>query len=567
MFAILLCWLFLSVICYLWGEISVALFAKLTGKKESYSIVESFTIGVCTVGTFVGFTSLSAPSGMIIMIALGIIPALYFVVKRGQEYEMIGMLLNKWKSFTKTQIAYAIAILAFFFLFVTMPPQLPDTYTHLIQNMMWNEEFAVIPGVANLNYHFAFNSNFLLLSTVFGLKPLFGQYIFGINAFYMALIFIYIMSNMAKRRTLPAVILSLIVFIVLFIQYKTHIASPSTDLFPNLLIVFLMLAMFSNQNSLQEKSLLFWIVPVFCLTLKLPMIFICLLSVYLLFWLMKIKAYRAIYFLSVWSFLIIVPWLVRNILISGYLVYPFPEIDLFNVDWKVPIETAIIERDNIKASAILPAAYNNPQMVAGWSLEKKLHEWLLNLPPLSIGIIFTTLISPLLMFLAFWRDKYKHLKRHAGLYLMWAFVFLASIFSICIAPQISFSFGLLVVASFMPFYLLIRNIKVKHSRTNTVLSILVVIIFLGIETIRYFNKLKDPHIPYSYILYLPQDIESTEYKRKQRIIPRKIDGEMMNVAEEGFCVDCPLPCIRKSVNIEMRGNTLQDGFKPKRKRY
>ncbi len=37
---------------------------------------------------------------------------------------------------------------------------------------------------------------------------------------------------------------------------------------------------------------------------------------------------------------ILLPYLIRNVLISGWLVYPFTFIDFFAVDWKIPREIA-----------------------------------------------------------------------------------------------------------------------------------------------------------------------------------------------------------------------------------
>ncbi|MBQ7430835.1 MAG: hypothetical protein IJV29_14430, partial [Butyrivibrio sp.] len=36
------------------------------------------------------------------------------------------------------------------------------------------------------------------------------------------------------------------------------------------------------------------------------------------------------------SLLISIPFFVRNVILSGWLIYPFTSIDLFNVPWKVP---------------------------------------------------------------------------------------------------------------------------------------------------------------------------------------------------------------------------------------
>ena len=37
---------------------------------------------------------------------------------------------------------------------------------------------------------------------------------------------------------------------------------------------------------------------------------------------------------------ILLPYLIRNVLVSGWLVYPFTFIDFFAVDWKIPREIA-----------------------------------------------------------------------------------------------------------------------------------------------------------------------------------------------------------------------------------
>lgn len=44
---------------------------------------------------------------------------------------------------------------------------------------------------------------------------------------------------------------------------------------------------------------------------------------------------------------IILPFLIRNIIISGWLLYPVPFVDLFSFDWKIPLEKVILEKDEI----------------------------------------------------------------------------------------------------------------------------------------------------------------------------------------------------------------------------
>ena len=48
------------------------------------------------------------------------------------------------------------------------------------------------------------------------------------------------------------------------------------------------------------------------------------------------------------AFIIVVPFLIRNVIISGWLVYPFTSVDLFNVAWKIPKGLADYDAKEIK---------------------------------------------------------------------------------------------------------------------------------------------------------------------------------------------------------------------------
>lgn len=62
-----------------------------------------------------------------------------------------------------------------------------------------------------------------------------------------------------------------------------------------------------------------------------------------------------------------IPWLIRNVLISGYLIYPYAAIDWFPVDWKMPEE--VLEMDKMEIVVFgrevkNVAAYHDP--VTAW---------------------------------------------------------------------------------------------------------------------------------------------------------------------------------------------------------
>ena len=67
--------------------------------------------------------------------------------------------------------------------------------------------------------------------------------------------------------------------------------------------------------------------------------------------LLKEKRYSQIAIYLVLGILAVFPYLARNVILSGWLVYPFPAIDLFSLDWKIPAEEARYDAEEIKVYA------------------------------------------------------------------------------------------------------------------------------------------------------------------------------------------------------------------------
>ena len=63
---------------------------------------------------------------------------------------------------------------------------------------------------------------------------------------------------------------------------------------------------------------------------------------------------------------IIMPFLIRNVIISGYLLYPYPELDMFSVDWKMAEKTVYADRESIKRWAQLILGNTRELQVILW---------------------------------------------------------------------------------------------------------------------------------------------------------------------------------------------------------
>lgn len=69
-----------------------------------------------------------------------------------------------------------------------------------------------------------------------------------------------------------------------------------------------------------------------------------MLAIYPAILLIRKKLWKNIAVCLLCGVAVLIPFLVRNVLISGWLVYPLASIDLFHVDWKIPVE--YLEKDS-----------------------------------------------------------------------------------------------------------------------------------------------------------------------------------------------------------------------------
>ncbi|MBF0648332.1 hypothetical protein IR083_05850 [Dysgonomonas sp. GY75] len=562
MIAAIVCWFLTTLVFFSFGDIFISLYSKVLKRKESYSFFETFLIGLCVTGTIICISSIWLPSDIKIALALGVISVSYLITVKRKDIVSKGCATIK--SLSPLQIILIGSAGLLFMLFFLVPPQFPDIYYYHMQNILWNEQYHVVPGLANLEERFGFNSNLFLLCSAFGLRPLFGEFVFGINALCMAFMMIYIVRQ-ASHRQLFLTALFITVFIPFFMEYKTHIGCSSADLLPNLLIVYLLFTLLTDQQNLRKKSILFWLIPIFCITLKVSTVFICLVSLYLVILLIREKDYKATAFICIIALIVVAPWLVRNVIISGYLIHPYPAVDLFTFDWKLPVEYSIESKRYIESFAIsYDAMYNSSDYILDMPLAVKVQKWLGERHPLDICIAGAGLISPLLMLGALFRKK-GFVKDYSTLLLVWIIGLMGFLFWLVMAPAVRFGYGFIAIIFSIPVYLLFKDLKNPVRILSANVLLIATIAYFGVLSVRYFLVVKEPYVSYTEILYKPQSIQT-------RLDKYPVTMEVFNLNNidfykplDGGCYDHALPCSNNYIkNLEMRGKTLQEGFREKK---
>jgi len=251
---------------------------------------------------------------------------------------------------------------------------------------------------------------------------------------------------------------------------------------------------------------------------------------------------------------LLLPFVLRNIWLSGYLAYPLPGLDLFNFDWQIPAPevrtmTQIIKdfaRDPQGAAVLLPvkgAFYWLPtwwrQTLAdyGTKLEKIFLPVLLIMLSCLVQLIRTKCYKIDLQEIS--KDKVIYLTAFAGL----AFWFLT-------APDLRFGLGFIIVAPiiiFMPF-LKAGDYQVSAWFPWALgLLLLYFLVVFGAKDIRAVGPR----------LWLPAPYPQEPLAIKE-IQGRKVNFPLENVMK---CWYAPLPCAGYPGKFAFRGETLQDGFK------
>lgn len=216
-----------------------------------------------------------------------------------------------------------------------------DTGLYHAQSIRWIEEYGVVKGLGNLHCRLAYNSASFVLSALYGMAFSGGQS-YHCCAGFLALLVAKVCLEAAgsfrtgRLRTSDfARVMGIYYLVIIF----DEMVSPASDYFMVLTVLYLVirwLELLENHVRQVFPYAMLCVLGVFLMTVKLSAALILLLTVYPAYWLIRGRRWRetAVYVTA--GFVTALPFFIRNVLLSGWLVYPFTQIDFFNVVWKIP---------------------------------------------------------------------------------------------------------------------------------------------------------------------------------------------------------------------------------------
>ncbi|MCX6271717.1 MAG: hypothetical protein NTU44_10950 [Bacteroidetes bacterium] len=556
-------WLF-----FLMGELVIIPFGNKnhTGHWSAYGVGLKALTGFLWSIPLLSFISLFSPVNSRLFLILFLLLNGWFFLYHNKNRQSNSHQLqpgSQFRSFSSEDYPWLLVILLL--LVSVQPVTLPDTWGYHAQTLQWIEKYPVIPGLGNLCTKFAFNFGSFLPLALLSSRAVLNQPLWGINFFLWVLVVVTLSSQTRhwSREKKPILSFLLLLTVLLGIHYfKSSLSSTSVECTSAalILLLFFLVSGYDNLNKTIPTSILDLLVLSLCVCLpviKLTNIFIALFA--LPFY--RLTFQRNKWILPLLALIFWLPWIARNIILSGYLVYPFPFLDPLTFSWKIPNDLASQDFQWIRSWARLPfinyyQVLNAPVSfwIRTWAAHLGLFNWLL----LGSGILLSSVfilsgkawktIPPLVRWL-------------------WIIFALAIIPWFFLAPDPRFIIGSLILFPVIPaFYLISFYLPICQGTANAVPgklagspminhSMLVITIIFAVSEIFLINPLTN------YPMIKPPGFPSTPMKTE------KAGWLEVHTPVKGVnCYDFPIPSAPHLIpGITPRTNQIEKGFMIKAK--
>lgn len=427
-----------------------------------------------------------------------------------------------------------------------------DTGNYHAQSIKWMNEYKIIPGLGNLLGNLAYNQSNFLVEAFFSFSFLKYGTFRVLNGFLVLVFILNIIKtfNLKNLKFNAIQFIGSIIIIFFFIHYKNWISSPSPDVIITLMTYYIFYEGIKRltNNPLQETDntlISIYFIAISALTVKLSAITLPFLAIVLILRTPLFFKQGRVIFYALLTLIIIVPWLVRNVFFSGYLIFPVAEIDLFNVDWKIPRELVIGVKNAIHGFS------TNSQMssveIMKLTLWDRIIIWINTNYWYRILYLLIILFSQF-YFIKLFFSKAKLSYKKTSLILLGFTTFLGVVFWFLTAPDFRFGSALVYMSISTTLIITIPK-KVYLNRFFGYSFILLTLFFL-------FRKMHVEELynhPLKPAPYPKVEVKINNGKNFRYAIPKN----------NYQCWDYNLPCVPfgdLSI-VKQRGENIEDGFK------
>lgn len=430
------------------------------------------------------------------------------------------------------KVFVSIATILFFFL-SSGKPTMEDTDLYHIQTVKWIQEYGMVEGLANLYLRLGFYSNWFHLMAIFDFKFPNQNFLTVNNALsiWFLLYLVYKLKSHSSKNSGNGKIFTLYYFLLLLFMFLEwdliRGAASSTSYDFVVTSLSLLICNYLLESEIEDKIdlafrpfflLILCSIPFFKLTgfLTTPL--------WVIFFLSSANKKKTVLATAILFSLFLPPFLIKNYVQTGYLIFPYRTIQLGTPPWAIPSNllenfTFYIQWGNRYLNQSIPNDISQFSYYKDWYLHLALLDKLIiACTPLSVAIIFI-----------FGFKKRKFLFLFFGSILPSIFLWLI------ISPDPRFSFGLLLCLNFFAASICFHSF---FNQTFYKLSIITISCIIGAYGLNKALKT----FSYSQV-FQAKKIDQP----KTRVV--NIDGIKFNIPEiignnwNPRCLNTDLPCI------------------------
>jgi len=515
--------------------------------------------GLAGLAWLVAVLSFGWPVALPMQLGLSALSLVVLVAQR----EALGQLLRacgqRWRAAGAAAGALAAVLVLVVLMHATQFPRFADSTLYHAQTIRWIHQFAVVPGLGNLHSRLAFNSHADLLTAFFspasqpGSWPAFQQ---TVNSYGFLLLTLCHVRRAAQnlrpggRPWLAGYYLGSLLLLLLSTRF--WISSPMPDM-PVAVLGLLLLGVLLETPRLTAAGLAWLVVlAATAVTLKASAVAMLLWPVT---WALRGNGRyrgRRLGLLVGVGLVVALPWLGRNVVLSGYAVYPLAAgLGPVVADWAIPTPRPTADVAEIHLYARRPAddwRYSARQSVPQW-----LPFWWQYHELADQRLLMLLLVSPVLVAGSLVWQRWPRWWRRAE-YQLYGLLLLSCVWWFGVAPALRFGYTYVIGVAVLGPVLVGQNWPMRWLRAGgwvlAALSLTYGLKDLGREISR-------PGVLTTYAVW-PADYRTGEIALVKRLGPYRVYAGVPN----GRCGNSALPCTDTLyAGLQLRGATLQQGFR------
>jgi hypothetical protein len=328
----------ISFICLWVGLLinSVCALADI-GKKNIIKVILTGLIVLTCIGQWlVLFIPITLFTSLICLIAVSFISLLY---RKRLNLTISTFFQPDLKKPVLFYVCLTCSILAILVLNAG-PVLMDDTGSYHIQMIKWIQEYGSVPGIANLHLRFGFNSSWFTSIALFGMHGNGFNAYGALNGLLSAWVCYYLLDLFftgfkSQTKSHNGGFVFLILFIICFLNWPM-IRGTATGANYDFITTCCIVVLFGDISQDQKEVSFEWFLwPAYLFTVRMLNFPLLVLSVlYMILFLKSFTGRKNLTLIAILGF-VILPFLIRNCILSGYVFFPVYQLDLFSFDWKV----------------------------------------------------------------------------------------------------------------------------------------------------------------------------------------------------------------------------------------